>query len=244
MKYLFVCVFLFVSSTIAGADLFWWGEDTDSPIGEINWSYGFSDGGDTVELAGTSVPSVSSGAHSGTYAARFNWTHSYSDDWSTRAAIQIASDGNGTDAIGVNMVTHDVSAYDYLTFWVKGVQGGELFKMCLNSGGYDTGIGEQQTDDLLITNYLAGVTTDWQRVVVPIADFTLDYQYDGHSGALDLGVLTGVRFKVESDLPNASSSVLIDDIYFTSVPEPSTVILLGAGILGLFFSAKSAGKRQ
>ncbi|MBN2190655.1 MAG: PEP-CTERM sorting domain-containing protein [Candidatus Aureabacteria bacterium] len=243
MKYFLMCVFLCVSSAIASADLFWWGEDEDSPIGEINWSYGFSDGGDTVELAGTSAPSVTSGAHSGTYAARFNWTHTYSSDWTTRAAIQIASDGNGKDSIGSSMVTHDVSAYEYLSFWVKGVQGGELFKICLNSGGYDTGIGEQQTDDLLITDYLAGVTTGWQQVVVPIADFTLDYQYDGHPGSLDLTALTGVRFKVESDLPSANSTVLLDDIYFTSVPEPSTVILLGAGILGLVFSARR-GKRE
>ena len=64
----------------------------------------------------------------------------------------------------------DLSQYSTITFWIKGRRGGETFEVGLN----DT-ISNKREDAVFvgsICRYLpGGVTTEWQRVVVPTGDF-------------------------------------------------------------------------
>jgi len=64
----------------------------------------------------------------------------------------------------------DASPYHYLNFWIKGQKGGEDFELEL------TDENKTEDDDIRprrpLRAYLPrGVTTDWQEVVVPLADF-------------------------------------------------------------------------
>lgn len=64
----------------------------------------------------------------------------------------------------------DLSKYSTLTFMIKGQKGGELFEIGLN----DT-ISNKREDAVMVGSiyrYLPqGITTDWQKVVVPLDDF-------------------------------------------------------------------------
>ena len=68
------------------------------------------------------------------------------------------------------LILGDLSQYSTLTFWIKGKRGGETFELGLN----DT-ISNKREDAVFIgaiTRYLpGGVTTDWQRVILPLEDF-------------------------------------------------------------------------
>jgi hypothetical protein len=66
---------------------------------------------------------------------------------------------DGSPAGQVNAFQHD-----FLTFWVKGDVGGEIFQIGLK----DTAGVETKRES---PGYVA-VTTDWQQVVIPLADFT------------------------------------------------------------------------
>lgn len=70
----------------------------------------------------------------------------------------------------------DASGYKYLTFWVRGDQGGETFKV----GAADK-MWEAMDDSVKsqeIGKYLpAGkVTKDWQLAVIPVGDFFVDWK--------------------------------------------------------------------
>lgn len=64
----------------------------------------------------------------------------------------------------------NLSGYSTMTFWVKGAKGGEAFELGLN----DT-ISNKREDAVIagsIYRYLpTGVTTEWQKVAVPLEDF-------------------------------------------------------------------------
>ncbi len=68
------------------------------------------------------------------------------------------------------IILGDLSAYNTMTFWIKGKKGGETFELGLN----DT-ISNKREDAVIagsIHRYLpAGVTPDWQEVIVPLEDF-------------------------------------------------------------------------
>ncbi len=68
------------------------------------------------------------------------------------------------------IVLGDLSQFATMTFWIKGKKGGEAFELGLN----DT-ISNKREDAVLagsIYRYLPnGITTDWQRVTVPLGDF-------------------------------------------------------------------------
>ena len=60
----------------------------------------------------------------------------------------------------------DVSAYNYVSMWVKGSVGGEKVKFGLKqtSGGVES--------QVYINEFLAsGITTGWQKVVIPLTAF-------------------------------------------------------------------------
>lgn len=239
MKYLIAllaCVFVFAASPEAHAVLDWAGEDTDAPSNALNWSYGFSQGGDTVELVttpdGNCAPSATTEAHSGAESVKFHWTHTQDTvNWGTRTALQVGSDGNGGDSLGTSMMFHDISTASNLTFWVKGAAGGEQFRVALNSGWAGSSYPTDQTNQLLVS----GVTGSWQQVVMPLSGFTYDFQYSENPGPIDLAHLTGVRFVIESGEPTGEGTVYIDDISFDTqaVPEPASLLLLGSGLSGM-----------
>jgi hypothetical protein len=64
----------------------------------------------------------------------------------------------------------DASAYRYLTFWVKGQKGGEDFELELTDET-STGDDHLRPKQPLHTYLPQGVTTNWQEVVIPLADF-------------------------------------------------------------------------
>ncbi len=68
------------------------------------------------------------------------------------------------------LVLGDLSQYSTVTFWVKGKRGGETFEVGMN----DT-VSNKREDAVFVGSiyrYLpGGVTTQWQRVVVPLEDF-------------------------------------------------------------------------
>lgn len=240
MLILLVCLFVLVISQTASAELMWAGEDTDAygTPNTFNWSWGFAEGGDTVTLDSTSVP-VSTEAHSGSSSIPYTWTHTEdTNTWLTRSGINMPSDGLGGDSIGTTMMTHDVSSYDYLNFWVKGAVGGEVFQVKLGSGAYDTGLPDQQSVEVSVLDYVSEITTDWQEVNIPLAGIDLNNLYDGVAGPVDLTNLTGVRFTVESGLPTANGTVYLDDITFDTVPEPASMMMLATGLFGIFFVGK------
>jgi hypothetical protein len=240
MLILLACLFVLVISQTASAELMWAGEDTDifGDPDSFNWSWGFAEGGDTVSLTGSSVP-ASTNAHSGSSSILYSWTHTEDTaSWSTRSGINMPSDGLGGDSIGSSMMTHDVSGYDNLNFWVKGAAGGEAFQVKLASGAYDTGLPDQQSVEVSVLDYVAGITTEWQEVVIPLSDIDLDNLYDGTPGLVDLTNLTGVRFTVESGLPTGNGTVYLDDISFDAVPEPASIAMLATGLFGVFFVGK------
>lgn len=63
----------------------------------------------------------------------------------------------------------DLSAYKYLSFWVKGSTGGEFFKIEMKNNLADN---NRNHAAVYITDYLdGGVTTAWQKVVIPFDAF-------------------------------------------------------------------------
>ncbi len=69
------------------------------------------------------------------------------------------------------LVGKDLSKYGIVVFWVKGEKGGEVFKVGMKDGSSF----EEKLD---IKTYLpAGVTTEWQKVTVPLADFKSIYDW-------------------------------------------------------------------
>ncbi|MDP2942964.1 MAG: glucoamylase family protein [Candidatus Omnitrophota bacterium] len=63
------------------------------------------------------------------------------------------------------LIGKDLSKYGAVTFWVKGENGGEIFRLGLKDGSWFE-------DKLDAKAYLpGGVTTEWQKVTIPLSDF-------------------------------------------------------------------------
>ena len=73
----------------------------------------------------------------------------------------------------------DISSYNYLSFWVKGAVGGELFKIELHHASYDpnqaVGYNDNYKAEVYVTDYLdTGVpapASGWKKVVIPLDAF-------------------------------------------------------------------------
>ncbi len=68
----------------------------------------------------------------------------------------------------------DATGYKKLTFWVKGAEGGENFKVGIADKHWE-GIGDSVKSDE-ITAYLQGkkITTEWQQAAIPLDTFFVD----------------------------------------------------------------------
>lgn len=94
---------------------------------------------------------------------------------------------------------YDLSGYQNLKFWVKGATGGEKFKVEIA----DTGDTLGTEPEVQVTSYIANVTTAYQQVTIPLADFT----------GLDTSAVRQVN--IVFDQTPRSGKVYIDNIRFT-----------------------------
>ena len=106
----------------------------------------------------------------------------------------------------------DVSAYQYLTLWVRGEKGGENFKI----GASDEFLNNHQLTlrSAPISNYLpyGEVTTDWQLAVIPMDDFFVNWKH-----------LHSLTVSFDDDLfadGEGEGIVYIDDLAFTKEDDP------------------------
>ena len=138
-----------------------------------------------------------------------NMTLSYDTDATTVFGHQGASRRIDYDASGgfaqyisrhSNAPGFDVSGMDYLGVYVRGAAGGEVFRIKVESDG-------GASPELPITDYLpGGVTTSWQKVVLPFAS----------TDGMDTSKFTLFSIVVQStDSPN-TGTVYIDDIFLSS----------------------------
>jgi len=92
----------------------------------------------------------------------------------------------------------DMSAYDYLSFLVKGAIGQEIFEVGLKDSTYTE-------TKLLVTNYLSNdITTEWQRVTIPLTDFT----------NIDITSLNNFSITFANSIGSASGTIYLDEIRF------------------------------
>ncbi|NKB81484.1 MAG: hypothetical protein GKS05_06305 [Nitrospirales bacterium] len=103
----------------------------------------------------------------------------------------------------------DASRMNALSFWIRGEQGGEVINLGLADREWE------EKDDTVkskpISSYLKnGVTTDWQKVTIPLSDF--------------LFLQTGEIASVSINFPNPGQGVIfIDDLQFEIIKKKSSV---------------------
>ena len=102
----------------------------------------------------------------------------------------------------------DLSSYHYISLWVKGEAGGEIFKIELKNNS-----ASRNKAYVYLTDYLAiGITTDWQKVLIPLRAFA------------NLGDWTNMKefcitFEYSANELHPSGMVYVDDIIFGSLEE-------------------------
>lgn len=100
----------------------------------------------------------------------------------------------------------DLSAYRYVSFWIRGQAGFEKF-YCLVD---DATVFPKARVFSFVPDK---ITTDWQKIVISTEAF--------YSASVNWGA-TGGAFKIEanSDIPSGAGAVYIDDIRFGTRPSP------------------------
>jgi hypothetical protein len=97
----------------------------------------------------------------------------------------------------------DVSGYKYLTFWVKGEKGSEKMELLVRDAHALNYMPQ-------IKRKLPDLTTEWQKVVVPLEEF---------SGKIDLTQLDNIGIAFGLDVGNMLGEIAyIDDFIFTNSP--------------------------
>ena len=104
---------------------------------------------------------------------------------------------------------YDLSGYQNLKFWVKGAAGGEKFKVEIA----DTGDTPGTEPEVQVTSYIGSVTTAYQEVTIPIADFA----------GLDTSAVRQVN--VVFDQTPRAGEVYIDNIRFTGPGSSSEALI-------------------
>jgi len=108
----------------------------------------------------------------------------------------------------------DLTGYNYLSFWVKGLKGKERFKIELHQDASLDGqfnFAQDISSSLYVSAYLVnGVTQDWQKVVVPLKGF---------SNVTDWSNILELVVTLENRVGNTEGSIYIDDVLFGNVPE-------------------------
>ncbi|MBZ5546273.1 MAG: hypothetical protein LAO07_21850 [Acidobacteriia bacterium] len=118
------------------------------------------------------------------YMREPSWARTYLDSTVTRAAsghsLRVTAHRESAGFCGLWLDFYpgsgapprhvDASAYGYLSFWVKGTKGGEDFEIELTDE--ESVDHEDARPRRPLDAYLAGgMTTKWQEVVIPLADF-------------------------------------------------------------------------
>ncbi|MDD4878829.1 MAG: glucoamylase family protein [Candidatus Omnitrophica bacterium] len=137
----------------------------------------FSFAGTACAQENSSGNLLASGAMQGAWENGGTAKHSYSSQGARTEGVQVCQlrynvSGQKQEAgFWFGLVGRDLSKYGAVTFWVKGGKGGEIFKVGMKDGSSF----EEKLD---IKTYLpAGVTTEWQKVTIPLADFTSIYDW-------------------------------------------------------------------
>lgn len=91
--------------------------------------------------------------------------------------------------------------FNYLTFYVKGMKGGEVFKVGLRGPLNST----YETKTFIVRALKKGVTTKWQKVTIPLKWFGAVMDWS------DVNILS-VNF--ENAFGSGKGAILIDDIAF------------------------------
>ncbi|UCD55686.1 MAG: hypothetical protein JSV93_02555 [Candidatus Omnitrophota bacterium] len=123
----------------------------------------------------------------------------------------------GEEMPGRPGITHtlDLRKYNYLSFWVKGLQGGEKIKIEFHQDTDDNGIfvfGKDITSHVYANTYIAEniITRDWKKVIIPLEDFT---------AITNWSKMLEFVFVFENVIGNTKGAVYVDDILFGRRPE-------------------------
>lgn len=170
-------------------------DDFNDGDSKNNWGYSTFNGG----TGGTCTVSYAGGAYEGANCLKLDYNVPGAGSFSWYASEM------GSENI-------ESSNFNGLIFWVKGAAGGEYFKIELKT--IDCNLTGRSNAKIYITDYLdGGVTTDWQKVVIPlknfanITNFTKMYEFT-------------IAFEYDQSLINGSltsGTVYIDCIKFTNV---------------------------
>ncbi len=102
----------------------------------------------------------------------------------------------------------NLSKFKYLSFWVKGGTGRELFKIEFKNNGTDN---NRNRAAVYVTDYLdGGVTTQWQKVVIPLDAFA---NIDDWTNMKEF-VLVFENYQSNTNGAPLNSTIYIDDILF------------------------------
>jgi hypothetical protein len=106
----------------------------------------------------------------------------------------------------------NASDYKYLTFWVRGEEGGERFKLGVSDKQF--AMIEDSAKSKPIEAYLPDgkITGRWQKAVVPLSDMFVDYN-----------LVDSISINFEADLfdgDEANGIVYLDDLQFEKEANP------------------------
>lgn len=108
---------------------------------------------------------------------------------------------------------YDVSGYTTLEIWVKGGNGGEKFKVevadeIYNSENYASQYHKNAVSITTIEGFSGGVTTEWQKLSIPLADFT--------AGTSEVDLTKLKQISIVFDEAPRSGTIFIDLIKFVA----------------------------
>lgn len=114
--------------------------------------------------------------------------------------------------------SQDLSGYNAISFYVKGKDGGEFFKIQLKKG-------DSTMASLYISDYLdGGVTTIWQKVTIPFHNFVNLGNVGQWGNMAEFGIVfEQYSCDVNSSRPKVGT-IYVDDIKFENLANPAVRI--------------------
>lgn len=100
----------------------------------------------------------------------------------------------------------DASAYQYITFWVKGDKGGENFKVGVADATWDQREDSMKSEEIGVYLEAKKITTEWQQARIPLEDFWVD-----------TSKLASIAICFETECfpeGGGKGTIYIDDLYF------------------------------
>jgi len=112
------------------------------------------------------------------------------------------------DPIGIKPL--DVSSYLYFSFWIKGVKGGEKFKVIFRDASAET-----YMPVTIFTPDDDQAETKWKQVVLNLSE--VKQKLEGYTNrSLDLAALVALGIEVGDNIGNArGATIYIDDLEFS-----------------------------